>query len=169
LERFRPLILLFCLALSAARLPGGEEGGGPGPEAREVFFTGEDLARAKARAGGPPWAARAYRAILAAADRWCARPYPLPEGPTGYYHDYVCPDHASPLRYHPDRSLDHACPVDGKTFRGPKLDAYWVSATIRNQLQPAAVLQKEHRRSCGGAEEPAASATHIPQIATSGP
>src|SRR5262245_28492927 len=124
------------LGAACAAAPGARAAAG-GTGARPAFFSAEDLEGAKARAGRYPWGARALQSIIAAADRWRAHPHPLPEGPTGNYHDYFCPEHGVALRHDPDRPQEHVCPVDNKVHRGPKLDAYWVTATVRDQVQAA--------------------------------
>jgi hypothetical protein len=102
-----------------------------------AFFLDEDLTRLRARIESSSWARRAWREVLSAAEAWVESPAAIPDGPTGSYHDYFCPDHGLPLKHDPRRPREHLCPKDGFVFRGPKLDAYWVTATLRHQLQAA--------------------------------
>ena len=100
-----------------------------------VYFSDAEIDAARDRAERHPWADAALGAIVAAADAWIAAPVPLPTGPTGWFHDYYCPEHGVRLQYDAKRPHEHVCPEDGKALRGPKLDAYWVAATIRQRLQ----------------------------------
>ncbi|MBN2491703.1 MAG: heparinase II/III-family protein [Planctomycetes bacterium] len=121
------LVVCCALGLAAAR----------NTAAQPVLFSPEQLSRARERAERHPWARAAIDQVLREAESWCAQPAALPEGEPGLYHDYFCPDHGVALQYAPDRPKEHRCPVDGRLWRGPKLDAYWVHLALRNRLASA--------------------------------
>jgi hypothetical protein len=128
-----PLLGILTGLIMATRLAGGAI------ETRKiaVFFRASDLERAKERSQRLLWARKAWEKIRLAADDWIASPTSLPDGPTGLYQDYFCPDHGVRLRYDSKKPREHVCPEDGRVWQGPKLDGYWVSTTIRKQLEAA--------------------------------
>ncbi|MBI4605476.1 MAG: heparinase II/III family protein [Planctomycetes bacterium] len=142
-------------ALAAAPQAATDAPAPPGP----VFFAPEELERAKARAAHHAWAREALAAIVASADRLASRPVEVPEGPTGWFHDYFCPDHGVLLRYDRERPHEHVCPEDGRVWRGPKLDAHWVSTTVRGLLESAADAGLAWR--LGGKREHARAAAEV--------
>jgi len=94
-----------------------------------VFFPEATLKHIREKVARQEWARMMADGMKASADSWAADPIPFPQGPTGWYHDYFCPDHGEMLRYDPKRPHEHVCPTDGKVWQGPKLDAYWVTVT----------------------------------------
>ncbi len=99
-----------------------------------AYFSQRTLDEIKAKMGRYKWARDEVAAARGAADSWLREPIPFPEGPTGWYHDYFCPDHGVKLTYDRKRPREHVCPEDGKVWTGPKLDAYWVATTLNSVL-----------------------------------
>lgn len=115
------------------------------PAAPVLHLTPGEIDAVRGRIERLPWARKAYEQQKRAADAWLAAPVPIPEGETGWYHDYFCPDHAVMLRYDPARLEEHVCPVDGKAWRGPRFDAYWRSATHARIFGSLYALALVHR------------------------
>lgn len=95
-----------------------------------VYFPETTIRRIREKVARYDWAREMTEGMRASADAWSSEPIAFPEGPTGWYHDYFCPDHGERLTYDPQRPHEHVCPTDGKALRGPKLDAYWVTVTV---------------------------------------
>jgi hypothetical protein len=95
-----------------------------------VFLTEKQIEAARERIQRDAWAERSYAPIKANARSWLARRPDFPEGPTGWYHDYFCPEHGVFLTYDPGRPDEHYCRAGNHYVRGEKLDAYWRATTL---------------------------------------
>jgi hypothetical protein len=102
-----------------------------------VFLTDQQIEGAKERIQRCDWARRSYEAIANSARRWLRSDLVFPDGPTGWYHDYFCPEHGVQLRYDPDKPTEHYCPAGEHYVRGEKLDAYWRATTLRRLVDAA--------------------------------
>ncbi|MBD3184317.1 hypothetical protein GF312_18685 [Candidatus Poribacteria bacterium] len=109
-------------------------------QARIVFMSPEIMKRAKNRINKHEWALAVYKGMKASADRWMENKIPLPEGPTGWYHNYFCPEHGVQLRYNYNKPHEHVCPEDGKVWTGDKYDEYWRTVTHNNIANSAVNL-----------------------------
>ena len=124
MSHFSPILLLLALVMPLFAVSVCD--------AHSVFMTSEILERAKARIAQLPWASSTYKGIKANADHWMDHKESIPEGPTGWYHDYFCPVHGVRLKYDYTKPHEHVCPEDGKVWTGDKFDAYWRTATHGN-------------------------------------
>lgn len=102
-----------------------------------VFLTEEQVARARERIEKYDWAKRSYEAIKASATRWRKRSLDFPEGPTGWYHDYFCPEHGVFLQYDEGKPRDHYCAAGKHYVQGEKFDAYWRAVTLGRMVRGA--------------------------------
>lgn len=102
----------------------------PGRAGPVVYFPEATVKQIREKVARYEWARKMADGMKASADAWVTHPIPFPQAPTGWYHDYFCPDHGERLRYDPNRPHEHVCPTDGKAWEGPKLDAYWVTVTL---------------------------------------
>jgi hypothetical protein len=107
---------------------------------RSVFYSPRIMQRAKDRINKYDWASSVYKGIKSSADSWMKNTIPIPEGPTGWYHDYFCPDHGVQFRYDYNKPYEHVCPEDGKVWTGDKYDAYWRTVTHNNIANKAVDL-----------------------------
>lgn len=96
-----------------------------------VFLTQQQIERARERIRKYPWARSCYSRIKASARRWSKEDGQFPDGPTGWYHDYFCPEHGVRLSYDVERPHEHYCQAGKHFVRGEKLDAYWRATTLR--------------------------------------
>jgi len=96
-----------------------------------VFLTETQVKEARRRIGRRDWARRSYDVIKASAERRLKKGLDFPEGPTGWYHDYFCPEHGVFLRYDEKRPHEHYCSAGKHYVRGEKFDAYWRAVTLR--------------------------------------
>jgi len=102
-----------------------------------VFLTDQQIERARQRIGKYEWARRSYGEIKRSAKRWLKSDLDFPEGATGWYHDYFCPEHGVRLRYDPEKPREHYCPAGKHYVRGEKFDAYWRATTLRRLVDGA--------------------------------
>ena len=105
-----------------------------------VFLTEGQIERARERIEKYAWARRSYEAIRGPAERWLTRRLDFPEGPTGWYHDYFCPEHGVYLRYDEVKPHEHYCRAGKHYVRGEKLDAYWRAVTLGQMVEGAREL-----------------------------
>ena len=129
----KTLALLFALCLSGA------------PSAASldrpiVFVTQQQTDRARERIRKYPWAKSSFSRIKASARRWLRSDVQFPDGPTGWYHDYFCPEHGVRLSYDIEKPHEHYCPAGKHSVRGEKLDAYWRATTLRILVDAAGDL-----------------------------
>ncbi len=110
----------------------------PGFAARPiVFLTEGQVETAKKRVQKYDWARASYEATRRSADDWLNSRIEFPHGPTGWYHDYFCPDHGVFLRYDPGRPNEHYCSAGEHYVRGEKQDAYWRAVTLQRAIEAA--------------------------------
>lgn len=84
-----------------------------------------DLSLARRRVNDPEFA-EAVAAVRQAADAVVDRPVVVPDGGlAGWNHHFICPDHGRRLTFDWNSPHAHRCPVDGRIYRGPLLDAGW--------------------------------------------
>lgn len=102
-----------------------------------VFLPQRQIERVRERIRKYEWLSSSYRNIKASARRWLARDVEFPDGPTGWYHDYFCPEHGVRLIYDPQKPHEHYCPAGKHYVRGEKLDAYWRATTLGNLVNAA--------------------------------
>jgi hypothetical protein len=95
------------------------------------------MERSRERIKEYEWAGSSYRNIKDSARRWLKTDVKFPEGPTGWYHDYFCPEHGVRLSYDIERPNEHYCPAGKHHVRGEKLDAYWRATTLRTLVDAA--------------------------------
>jgi hypothetical protein len=67
-----------------------------------------------------------------------AQPLSVQTKPGGYYHDYFCPEHGTPLLFDPTSPTEHRCPLDNALWQGERFDAAW-RWFVNNQLSEAAI------------------------------
>ncbi|NQT83113.1 heparinase II/III family protein [bacterium] len=113
-------------------LLGGAHGSRP-----MVFLTEGQIKTARKRIVNYDWARRSYDSIERSARTWLNKRLDFPEGPTGWYHDYFCPEHGFFLRYNEQKPHEHYCPAGEHYVRGEKLDAYWRAITLRRIVDGA--------------------------------
>jgi len=107
-------------------------------EARPVvFLTDAQIKRTRERIQTYDWAKTSYSQIKSSAKRWMSGLIQFPQGPTGWYHDYFCPDHGVQLVYDPEKPCEHYCPAGKHYVHGEKLDAYWRATRLREIVQGA--------------------------------
>ncbi len=102
-----------------------------------VFLTKGQLGEARKRIRQYDWAKRSYEPIKTSATRWLNERLDFPEGPTGWYHDYFCPEHGVRLRYDEKKPHEHYCPAGKHYVRGEKFDAYWRAVTLGRLVDAA--------------------------------
>ena len=100
-----------------------------GAERTHVFLTDADVEAMKAKIARHPWASQIARSIERRAASWLASPLPIPEGETGWYHNYFDPRYGVRLIYDPNQPHRHVSPVDGQVFSGGVYDAAWLYLT----------------------------------------
>lgn len=96
-----------------------------------VFVTQQQIESAREKIRKYPWAKSSLSRIKASARKWLKSDVQFPEGPTGWYHDYFCPEHGVRLNYDVEKPHEHYCPAGKHYVRGEKLDAYWRATTLR--------------------------------------
>ncbi len=106
-------------------------GAGMGAARPVVFLTKGLIERARKRIGQYDWARRSYARIKSSARQWLSEELDFPQGPTGWYHDYFCPEHGVRLNYNAGKPHEHYCPAGKHRVRGEKLDAYWRATRLR--------------------------------------
>ncbi len=102
-----------------------------------VFLTEGQVRRARDRIGRQDWARRSYEAIENSAESWMRKGLDFPVGPTGWYHDYFCPENGVFLRYDEKKPHEHYCSAGKHYVRGEKFDAYWRAVTLRGMVEGA--------------------------------
>jgi hypothetical protein len=86
-----------------------------------LLVNAEEIAAAKQKAAGQPWARRALENLLAAANAALKQPTAVPDKVGQWAHWYSCPKHGVRLRT--VSPTQHRCPVDGEIFTGDPYDA----------------------------------------------
>src|SRR5690606_8119720 len=87
----------------AAEVTGEEHVVRRGAERTHVFLTDADVEAMKAKIARHPWASQIARSIERRAASWLASPVPIPEGETGWYHNYFDPRYGVRLIYDPNQ------------------------------------------------------------------
>jgi hypothetical protein len=68
-----------------------------------------------------------------------------PSGETAWFHHYVCPETAHPLRFNPRRPHRHLCAATGREYEGERYDACWraqMHAAWLAALERGAILER---------------------------
>jgi len=102
-----------------------------------VFVTERHVEAVRKRIRTDVWAQRSYEAIKRSAGRWLSESLDFPVGPTGWHHDYFCPEHGVFLSYDKSRPNEHYCYAGEHYVRGEKLDAYWRAVTLQRVVEGA--------------------------------
>jgi hypothetical protein len=100
------------------------------------LFDDRLIARLRARANDPRFAPAA-EALRTRADDACHATRLPTAAVTGWTHNFQCPKHSVALRFDESSPHEHACPVDGERFTGPKLDQAWNALYFRAVLGDA--------------------------------
>jgi len=102
-----------------------------------VFLTEKQVQAAREKVGRDICAKRSYEALEASARRWLSQRLKFPEGPTGWYHDYFCPEHGVFLSHDRGKPTEHYCSAGEHFVRGEKFDAYWRATSLRQFVDGA--------------------------------
>lgn len=100
--------------------------------------------RIRDKASGWSWCARSLEQLERELETFVERGYRIPEEPGGWWHQYVCPEHHTELRFDPMEPdahhfhCPHGCVLEGEPYRGGWL-VFKHQSLARYALQAAAV------------------------------
>jgi hypothetical protein len=86
----------------------------------DVFLTAEEVSQLQQRMAQDPTFQQRAKALITKAEAHLAQPIEIPRKAGAWLMVYTCPDHGEYLRF---EEGEHRCPVDGKAFSSPNIEA----------------------------------------------